>query len=80
MYIKLGNCRIREIDIKYLKWTSTTHSDNSRDISAIIRFRDGEEIKIMNISEEEKQNVDQYWSDEFINIASGLHKFVTKEN
>lgn len=65
MYIKLGNCRIQERDIKYIKWTSTTHSNNTRDISAVIRFRDGEEIKIMNISDEEKQIVDQYWSDEF---------------
>lgn len=80
MYIKLGNCRIQERDIKYLKWTSTTHSDNTMDISAVIRFRDGEEIKITNISEEEKQNVDQYWSDEFINIAGGLHKLVIKES
>lgn len=79
MYIKLGNCRIQERDIKYIKWTSTTHSNNTKDISAVIRFRDGEEIKIMNISDEEKQIVDQYWSDEFINIAGGLHKLVTRE-
>ena len=73
MYIKLGNCRIQEGDIKYLNWTSTTHTGNTRDISAVIRFRDGEEIKIMNISEEEKQNVEQFWLDEFINIAGGIH-------
>lgn len=79
MFIKLGNCRIQETDIKYINWTSTTHSNNTRDISAVICFRDGEEIKIMNISEEEKQNVDQYWLDEFINIAGGLHKLVTRE-
>lgn len=78
MFIKLGGCYIHERDIKYIKWTSTTHSDNTRDISAVICFRDGEEIKIMNISDEEKQNVDQYWSDEFINIAGGLHKLVTR--
>ena len=64
---------------KRIKWTSTTHSNNTRDISAVICFRDGQEIKIMNISNEEKQNVDQYCSDEFINIAGGLHKLVTKE-
>ena len=79
MYIKLGNCRIQERDIKYIRWSSTTHSNNTSDISAVIRFRDGEEIKIMNISDEEKQNVDQYWSDEFINIAGGLNKLVTRK-
>ena len=62
MYIKLSNCRIQERDIKYLEWTSTIHSDNTRDISVVIHFRDGEKIKITNISVEEKQNVDQYWS------------------
>ena len=76
MFIKLGNCRLLERDIKYIKWTSTTHSDNTTDISVIVRFRDGEEIKITNISEEEKRNVDQFWSDEFINIADGLHKLL----
>lgn len=73
MYIKLGNCYIRENDIKHLEWTHTTHSNNTSDISAIVRFRDGEEVKIMNISAEEKKNIEQYWSDEFTNIAGGLH-------
>ena len=42
-------------------------------------------IKLSNCRIQERdikylQNVDQYWSDEFINIAGGLHKLVIKES
>lgn len=75
MFIKLGNCRIRESDIKYIKWTSTVHSNNERDITAVICFHDGEEITINRIPEEEKNIVDEYWSNGFISIANKLHSY-----
>lgn len=57
MYFKLGDYRVLERDIKYIKWDQKGR-DNW---SATICFRDGEEITVTFIPEDEKNKIEELW-------------------
>lgn len=60
MYFKLGVYRILERDIKYIRWFS-----NGKQMpevsSAVVCFRDGEEITIERVPIEDRKKIEEWW-------------------
>ena len=59
MYFKLGDYRILERDIKYIRWTRQDDGDWTATIC--FSFRDGEELTIFDIDESEKNKIEEWW-------------------
>ena len=75
MYFKLGDYRVLERDIKYIKWVQQPNND----WSARICFRDGEELSILFISDAEKNKIEEWWDKDIEKAMSYFYYANTKE-
>ena len=75
MYFKLGDYRILERDIKYVRWTL---QDDGK-WTATICFRDGEGALIYDIYPSEKNKIEEWWDKDIEKAMSYLYYTDAKE-
>ena len=77
MYFKLGDYRILERDIKYIKWVNRPNKED--EWAATICFRDGEELTVFDITKDEKDKIEEWWDKDIEKAMSYLYYSNTKE-
>jgi hypothetical protein len=76
MYFKLGDYRILERDIKYIRWE--LRGDGYW--RATVCFRDGEELTVFDITKEEHDKIEEWWDKDIEKAMSYLYANTKEES